>query len=145
MIISEIGVFIVFIQTFCDHNSRSRGSSIESKHALCVRPFTGKIGHRHSLVPPSQMTARRFSASPLHLTAAKKLNKSKSICELNLTDRKMSTHFKQRTEKSGLVLGSIVLTFLFCHTFRLVIQVYEVTHPNVSTAERYAYCYDQGR
>ena len=119
-------------------------ASIDSKHALCVRPLTGKIGHRHSLVPPS-MAARRFSASPLHLCAAKKLNKSKSICELNLTDRKMSTHFKQRTEKSGLVLGSIVLTFLFCHTFRLVIQVYEVTHPSGSTAERHALCYDQGR
>ena len=101
------------------------------------------MGHRHSLVPP--VVARRYSASPLHLTAARKLNKSKSTCELNLTDRKMSTHFKQRTEKSGLVLGSIVLTFLFCHTFRLVIQVYEVTHPSGSTAERHTFCYDQGR
>ena len=102
------------------------------------------MGHRHSLVPPSS-SERRFSITPLHFTAAKKLNKSKSTCDLNLTDRKMSTHFKQRTEKSGLVLGSIVLTFLFCHTFRLVIQVYEVTHPGGSTAERHMFCHEQGR
>ena len=123
-------------------SNRSRHESIDSKHSLRVQPVN--MGHRHSLVPPS-MSDRRYSSTPLHFTAAKKLNKSKSICELNLTDRKMSTHFKQRTEKSGLVLGSIVLTFLICHTFRLVIQVYEVTHPGGSTAERHMFCHEQGR
>ena len=111
--------------------------------SLRVQPVN--MGHRHSLVPPS-LSDRRFSSTPLHSTAAKKLNnRAKSICDLNSIDRKMSTHFKQRTEKSGLVLGSIVLTFLFCHTFRLVIQVYEVTHPGGSTAERHMFCHEQGR
>ena len=111
-------------------------------NSLRVQP--GQIGHRHSLIPPAT-NGRRYSTSLLHFNAAKKLNKANSSVELNISDRKMSNHFKQRTEKSGLVLGSIVLTFLFCHTFRLVIQVYEVTHPSGSTAERFMFCHDQGR
>ena len=129
--------------------NRSREASIDSKQSFSLHP--GHMRHRHSMVPPNSFD-RRCSTTPQLLQTSKYNNsqqylskKSKSICELSIADRKMSTHFKQRTEKSGLVLGSIVLTFLFCHTFRLVIQVYEVTHPSGSTAERFMLCHDQGR
>ncbi|XP_040579060.1 G-protein coupled receptor daf-37 isoform X1 [Lepeophtheirus salmonis] len=56
-----------------------------------------------------------------------------------------STHFRKRREKSAMILMSIVLTFLFCHTFRLVKQAYEVTHPSHSTPEHHAYCENEGR
>ena len=54
-------------------------------------------------------------------------------------------HFRKRREKSAMILVSIVLTFLFCHTFRLVIQAYEVTHPSHSTAEHHDFCKMRGR
>ena len=54
-------------------------------------------------------------------------------------------HFRKRREKSALILVSIVLIFLFCHTFRLTIQAYEVTHPSHSTAEHHDYCAKQER
>ena len=44
-----------------------------------------------------------------------------------------------------MILVSIVLTFLVCHTFRLVIQAYEVTHPSHSTEEHHGFCHAQGR
>ena len=44
-----------------------------------------------------------------------------------------------------MILVSIVLTFLVCHTFRLVIQAYEVTHPSHSTAEHHGFCNARGR
>ena len=54
-------------------------------------------------------------------------------------------NFRKRREKSAMILVSIVLTFLVCHTFRLVIQAYEVTHPSHSTAEHHGFCHAQGR
>lgn len=56
-----------------------------------------------------------------------------------------SHYFRKRREKSALILVSIVLIFLFCHTFRLVIQAYEVTHPSHSTAEHHDFCSQRGR
>ena len=49
-------------------------------------------------------------------------------------------HFQKRREKSARILITIVLTFLFCHTFRFVIKVYEVTHPSHSTVEHHIFC-----
>lgn len=54
-------------------------------------------------------------------------------------------HFQKRREKSARVLITIVLTFLFCHTFRFVIKAYEVTHPSHSTAEHHLFCHNQER
>lgn len=56
-----------------------------------------------------------------------------------------SQHFRKRREKSAMILITIVLTFLFCHTFRLVIQAYEVMHPSHSTAEHHGFCMERGR
>ena len=59
--------------------------------------------------------------------------------------QQQSQHFRKRREKSAMILVSIVLTFIFCHTFRLVIQAYEVTHPSHSTAEHHDFCHKKGR
>jgi hypothetical protein len=53
--------------------------------------------------------------------------------------------FRKRREKSAMILVSIVLTFLFCHTFRLVIQAYEVTHPSHSTEAHHEFCRKRGQ
>ena len=44
-----------------------------------------------------------------------------------------------------MILVSIVVTFLACHTFRLVIQAYEVLNPSHSTIEHHDYCAELGR
>ena len=49
-------------------------------------------------------------------------------------------HFQKRREKSARILITIVLAFLFCHTFRFVIEAYEVTHPSHSTFEHHTFC-----
>ena len=49
-------------------------------------------------------------------------------------------HFQKRREKSARILITIVLAFLFCHTFRFVIEAYEVTHPSHSTYEHHTFC-----
>ncbi len=56
-----------------------------------------------------------------------------------------SRHFRRRGEKSAIILIVIVLTFLVCHTFRLVIKAYEVTYPSGSTSEHHVYCHKLGR
>ena len=130
-------------------NRRSTLGDAHSKKSLLV--YQGDLKHRSTLIAPSTF-GRRNSHTLTHLEAAKKLNKSKSSCDLRThmnshpqINKKEPDHFKQRTEKSGLVLAAIVLTFLFCHTFRLIIQVYEVTHPSNSTQERHMFCLNQGR
>ena len=130
-------------------NRRNSLSEANAKKSLVV--YQVDLEHRHNLFAPS-IFGRRSSQASTHLEAAKILNKSKSSCDLRTnmnskpqTIRKEPDPFKQRTEKTGLVLAAIVLTFLFCHTFRLIIQVYEVTHPSGSTQERHAFCVSQGR
>merc|ERR1719385_278027 len=56
-----------------------------------------------------------------------------------------TSYFKKRREKSAMILVSIVVTFLVCHTFRLVIQAYEVMNPSHSTFEHYQFCGAQDR
>ena len=53
--------------------------------------------------------------------------------------------FRKRREKSAMILITIVLTFLFCHTFRFVLKAYEVANPYHSTAEYHIYCHNQSR
>ena len=113
--------------------------------------------HTNSLCPSPRFGRRKSHVeASSHVEAASLLNKTyRSTCDLpiqsslNLNaqqpDKKASNHFKQRTEKSGLVLASIVLTFLVCHTFRMVKKVYEVIHPSSSTEEIYHFCAHHGR
>ena len=56
-----------------------------------------------------------------------------------------TTQFRKRREKSAMILITIVLTFLFCHTFRFVLKAYEVANPYHSTAEYHIYCHNQSR
>ncbi|XP_059083030.1 uncharacterized protein LOC131880413 [Tigriopus californicus] len=51
---------------------------------------------------------------------------------------------RKRREKSTIVLVSIVLIFITCHTYRLSLRIYEVSHPSNNTLEHYQFCYNRG-
>ena len=54
---------------------------------------------------------------------------------------KQSTKLKVRTEKSAMVLGSIVILFLFTHSYRMALKLYDVSSPNAHTIEKFKICY----
>jgi hypothetical protein len=113
-----------FHSRHCNSNS-ARGSGIES-------PVTPPIAVRGS--------SRNNLANNIH-----------EDIELDISFRghdgqpEDTRHFRKRREKSARILITIVLTFVFCHTFRLVIKAYEVTHPSHSTSEHHVLCLEQGR
>ena len=92
--------------------------------------------HRHRPNPnrQSKLLQRRFSEIEL----------DKSFRQESIREHP-PVHFQKRREKSARVLITIVLTFLFCHTFRFVLKFYEVTHPSHSTPEHHNHCHEQER
>ena len=64
--------------------------------------------------------------------------RSSSAHEMSM---KQSTKLKVRTEKSAMVLGSIVILFLFTHSYRMALKLYDVSSPNAHTIEKFKICY----
>ena len=62
---------------------------------------------------------------------------------LNSGEKKhqQSTKLKVRTEKSAIILGLIVVLFLFTHSYRMIIKIYEVALPNSNTTENFKICF----
>ena len=54
---------------------------------------------------------------------------------------RQSTKLIVRTEKSAIVLALIVILFLFTHSYRMALKVYEVALPNLNTIDRFTICY----
>jgi hypothetical protein len=58
---------------------------------------------------------------------------------------KQSTKLKVRTEKSAVILALIVILFLFTHSYRMALKVYEVALPSTNTIERFKLCFSLKR
>ncbi|TRY78397.1 hypothetical protein TCAL_08983 [Tigriopus californicus] len=54
-------------------------------------------------------------------------------------------HFKRRKEKTVVLLISIVLVFVLCHVFRLIVQIYEISLSSQVTEGHYLHCHSQDR
>ena len=52
-----------------------------------------------------------------------------------------STKLKVRTDRSAMVLVSIVILFLLTHSYRIALKVYEVASPNAHTIEKFKICF----
>ena len=93
---------------------------------------------KYSFIKKSTATQsfRRFR----RLTRCKALSRGKDIKEV-----KKSKKFKVRTDKSAVVLVSIVIMFLITHCYRLALKVYEVASPNAQTMETFKICFNLKR
>ena len=56
----------------------------------------------------------------------------------------MGATMRRRQERSAVVLVSIVLIFIVCHTYRLCLRVYELATPRSITREHYMACNSRG-
>lgn len=54
-------------------------------------------------------------------------------------------HFKRRKEKTVVLLISIVLVFVVCHAFRLVVQIYDISLSAHVTEAHFLHCHSQDR
>lgn len=87
------------------------------------------------------------------MTGSKSSNESYEMVKLtkmvsDSSSRVMGTRHIQTNssgDRTSLILVAIVLTFLVCHSFRLLIQTYEVLNPSHSTPEHYDYCIKRDR
>ena len=53
-------------------------------------------------------------------------------------------HLRRGREKSTVILVSIVLIFIVCHTYRLSLRLYELSYPQNNTLEHYRHCRQSG-
>ena len=52
-----------------------------------------------------------------------------------------STKLKVRTDRSAMVLVTIVILFVLTHSYRIALKVYEVASPNAHTIEKFKICF----
>ena len=52
-----------------------------------------------------------------------------------------SSRLKVRTERSAMILGSIVVLFILTHCYRMALKIYELSSPNAHTIEKFKDCY----
>ena len=58
---------------------------------------------------------------------------------------KRNINWKSPTEKSSLILVSIVLLFIITHSYRIALKMYEVLMPQKNTMENFRRCMSVGR
>ena len=81
-------------------------------------------------------SAKSFKTLSRRLTRCKAFRRNKSDDEI-----RKSTKLKVRTDRSAVVLVSIVILFLITHCYRLALKVYEVASPNAQTMETFKVCF----
>ena len=117
-----------FIQVNSDHD----GVEGEALHNLSIEET------KSSLIKTS--TAIKSFRAIRRLTRCKALKRSKDIKEV-----RKSQKLKVRTDRSAVVLVSIVILFLITHCYRLALKVYEVASPNAQTMETFKICFNLKR
>ena len=60
---------------------------------------------------------------------------------INDSNTLQSSKLKVRTDRSAMVLVSIVILFLLTHSYRIALKVYEVASPNAHTIEKFKICF----
>ena len=63
-----------------------------------------------------------------------------NVPSLSNKQQKMS-RLKVRTDKSAIILGLIVVLFIFTHCYRIALKIYEVALPNSNTTEHFKVCF----
>ena len=98
-------------------------------------------------------------SSGLHMGAREKItqrvslptlsmNTRRSVTESHLKPQSRTRHptkLKVRTDKSALILVTIVVLFIITHCYRLALKIYEVASPSAHTMESFEICYSLGR
>ena len=73
-----------------------------------------------------------------------KRTKSEETCSntSSLSHKQLQmSRLKVRTEKSAIILGLIVVLFIFTHCYRIALKIYEVALPNSNTTEHFQVCF----
>ena len=70
--------------------------------------------------------------------------KSEEACSNNSSlshNQLQMSRLKVRTEKSAIILGLIVVLFIFTHCYRIAMKIYEVALPSSNTTEHFQVCF----
>ena len=104
--------------------------------------------------PRQKVSSKMTSLHCARESCVRKKSAAKNIESLQLLTRckgfrrkpdqlltKKSAKLKVRTDRSAVVLVSIVILFLITHCYRLALKVYEVASPNAQTMETFKICF----
>ena len=98
--------------------------------------------HFHLQVANESLDHNRCDGSKSSVMAMYACDVSKSQNSLN---KNAVTDLQLPTEKSTLILVSIVLLFIITHSYRLALKMYEVLMPQGNTFESFKKCQSIGR
>ena len=116
----------------------SKGDELILKNLQTRRKvsYASVVAYDHPILCKTESNSKSFKAFRHRLTRCKAFKDDKSDDEM-----KTSTKLKVRTDRSAVVLVSIVILFLITHCYRLALKVYEVASPNAQTMETFKVCF----
>ena len=107
---------------------------------------TGRRVSYASVVTYEQPISHEEETTSKSIKALRRLARCKAFRRNNTNDEiKTSTKLRVRTDRSAVVLVSIVILFLITHCYRLALKVYEVASPNAQTMESFKVCFALNR
>jgi hypothetical protein len=75
----------------------------------------------------------------------KKVKRSDFIDEVSVDAKQLHriqpSRLQRRREKSTVILASIIVIFIACHSYRLSLKIFEFSHPQSNTMEHFEKCF----
>ena len=123
----------------------------EKRHTCSESPENVKISDIHPVVETPVNTTNTSRSSSL--LTSKHQNNYKECCVISARGifpcsqisherpPTQSSKLRVRTDKSAMVLFSIVVLFLLAHGYRIALKTYEIASPNAHTIEKFKICF----
>ena len=119
-----------------DRNIKSKiaDDQIETETSVNSGSLVATPQQHISQKSPSRINFSRIKSSPENSS-----NGTPTI--IPETSIPSSTKLKVRTDRSAMVLVTIVILFVLTHSYRIALKVYEVASPNAHTIEKFKICF----
>ena len=93
----------------------------------------------------NEKTEETFGNKVRNKVDKKKLNSSDFIDDVSVDVKQLHriqpSRLQRRREKSTVILASIIVIFIACHSYRLSLKIFEFSHPQSNTMEHFEKCF----
>ena len=100
--------------------------------------------HSSSLLQQNSDKTKEMKNCPIKAKKVFRRTKSEETCSNTSSSshkQLQMSRLKVRTEKSAIILGLIVVLFIFTHCYRIAMKIYEVALPSSNTTEHFQVCF----
>ena len=119
---------IRLLRKVMNHNSTKSNFPLSNHSTTSIQQNAHKIKETKNCLRKEKTVFRR--------------TKSEETCSNTCSHKQRQiSRLKVRTEKSAIILGLIVVLFIFTHCYRIALKIYEVALPSSNTTEHFQVCF----